>query len=267
MYPEISITQDVTIGSYRLFGVLAAGYMSVSVFYVFNRLGIDITKIFLVAIASMILFFIGSRLLFSILYFSMVKESPEMLYSLRLSGFSLHGGLILSGLFFYYISKKMKLNFFQITDRIVPHVGIAIVIMRIGCFLNGCCYGKPTSLPWGAPVAFLSQAHLAQVDSGNLFSILSTSYVHPTQIYEMLAALTAVLISWYIFKNVGIRGVATFVFCFVFSLGRFITFFYRDFPVASEVSNFVRGPVVYGVVMVGSIVGVCILYNRRESQY
>ena len=263
MYPEISLTQDITIGSYRLFGLLAAGYMSVLVFYIFNKLKVDKVKIFFLSMISIILFFVGSRLLFSILYFSMVKESPEMLYTLRLTGFSLHGGLILSGLFFFYISRKMKIDFFQITDRIVPHVGIAIVIMRVGCFLNGCCFGKPTSLPWGISVPFLSQAHSAQVDPSNIFSIMSISHVHPTQIYEMLAALTAALISWHIFKNTDIKGITTLAFCFVFSLGRLITFFYRNFPVASDISNFIRGPAVYGVVMVGSMIGVYVLYKEK----
>ncbi len=59
-------------------------------------------------------------------------------------------------------------------DSFVVPVAVAIAIGRIGCFYAGCCYGQPTSLPWGV-----------------IFSSVDSQLRHPTQLYESIFHLTA----------------------------------------------------------------------------
>jgi phosphatidylglycerol:prolipoprotein diacylglycerol transferase len=84
-------------------------------------------------------------------------------------GMSFHGGFIGALLFSVFYIKKNKMNFWKITDVIAPSIPLAQAIGRIGCFLRGCCYGIPTTLPWG--IEYLNEVR------------------HPTQIYSSIALL------------------------------------------------------------------------------
>lgn len=85
-----------------------------------------------------------------------------------------YGKTIIGGLIGGVIGAKVTKKIFKIEARrgnlFAPAIAIGDAIGRIGCFLRGCCYGKPTSLPWG-------------VNFGD--GILR----HPTQIYESLFML------------------------------------------------------------------------------
>src|SRR5206468_2477943 len=72
--------------------------------------------------------------------------------------------------------RKHKLNFLAMADICAPAFALGYSIGRIGCFLNGCCYGHACALPWG--VRFTDET------SGGL-----TPPSHPTQLYATLMNL------------------------------------------------------------------------------
>ncbi|MDD5086612.1 MAG: prolipoprotein diacylglyceryl transferase [Candidatus Nanoarchaeia archaeon] len=84
-------------------------------------------------------------------------------------GMSFQGGFIGAILFSFIYIRKNKMNFWKVADTITPSIPIAQAIGRIGCFLRGCCYGIPTSLPWG--IQYLGEVR------------------HPTQIYSSIFLL------------------------------------------------------------------------------
>jgi phosphatidylglycerol:prolipoprotein diacylglycerol transferase len=95
-----------------------------------------------------------------------------------------HGGLVFYGGFigaaiagFIYIRWK-KMPLWKTVDVLAPSVALGSVFGRIGCLLNGCCYGRPTDLPWGLTFAN-PQAHEF---SGTPLNIP----LHPTEIYDAL---------------------------------------------------------------------------------
>jgi len=91
-------------------------------------------------------------------------------------GLSFHGALLGGGLAFWLFARRAGLSFLRLADLAAPGVALGQAIGRVGCFLNGCCYGLPTHLPWGARFADLATGK-------------PTPPVHPVQLYEMAGDL------------------------------------------------------------------------------
>jgi len=75
----------------------------------------------------------------------------------------------------FIFCRLRALPFSPIADDLGAGAALGLVIMRIGCFLNGCCYGRPTTLAWG--IVFTDPASRVQRD-------LLGIPVHPVQLYE-----------------------------------------------------------------------------------
>ncbi len=92
------------------------------------------------------------------------------------AGLVLLGGVILSFITVVVFARIRKLNLLTILDVFAPSLAIGIAIGRIGCYLNGCCFGNPTDLPWGVVFPHGSLA-------GYIYPGL---HIHPTQLYATL---------------------------------------------------------------------------------
>lgn len=120
---------------------------------------------------------LGARLLFVVIGwhdYSRAPDFPGNLFKVWEGGLSFHGGLFggIAALIGYCLIKRISI--LKVADLFAPSVMIAYAIGRVGCFLNGCCYGAPTTMPWG--VRFF--------DDGRW-----TPPSHPTQIYASLLAV------------------------------------------------------------------------------
>jgi len=142
---------------------------------------------------------------------------------IRLSISELGGGLtFLGGLIggtisvSYYIIKK-NLNWLEIADLVAPFLILGHAIGRIGCFLVGDCYGKPTDLPWGM--------------SFPLGSPPTNDFVHPTQLYEVMTGFIIFYYLTYLRNTNGLyKGQVFFEYMFLAGLARFIVEFLRVNP-------------------------------------
>lgn len=103
-------------------------------------------------------------------------------YSLRIAGLSLYGGIAGAAVVLAVTARLLRIRLLPVLDAAVFPFVPAFCIARLGCFLNGCCGGIRTAMPWG--VAFPS----GRIDLVGLLS-LEAPKVHPTQLYEL--ALTA----------------------------------------------------------------------------
>jgi len=117
---------------------------------------------------------IGARALYIAL--DPAASWKEFLFYWR-QGLSWFGGLAGGVGAGWLFARRARLPFFTLADSCAPAVALGYGVARIGCFLNGCCYGSPTNLPWA--VCF-------PLDGG------FTPPSHPTQIYSALG-------SWAIF--------------------------------------------------------------------
>jgi len=57
----------------------------------------------------------------------------------------------------------LRIDSSALADAIAPSAGVALALVRGGCFLSGCCFGKETTLPWGGVFPIGSPAHVHQI--------------------------------------------------------------------------------------------------------
>ena len=109
-------------------------------------------------------------------------------YTLRLTGLSLYGGILGTFLGLLAAARLSRKDLLPALDAITFPGAAAFCIARVGCFLNGCCRGIATRLPWG--VVFPSR--IGDMDLSELGVVLFNPPVHPTQLYELLGAAVGI---------------------------------------------------------------------------
>jgi phosphatidylglycerol:prolipoprotein diacylglycerol transferase len=147
-------------------------------------------------------------------------------------GFVLYGGLI-AGILTASLYVKMRgERLGRIGDLAAPGLMIGIAFGRIGCFLNGCCYGKVTQSFVGVAFPKGSPAYIEQLKTQDFGSEMTHSApVLPTQLFETAAALGFFfLLSWYDRHKKKNEGETAFLAGMLYSTWRFIVEFLRDDP-------------------------------------
>lgn len=194
---------------------------------------------------------IGARLLHVVINLGLYQREPQRVFSLQLTGFSLYGGLILAAISGIVTCRMLRLNIWRLADSTAPALGLGIAITRLGCFLNGCCFGKETSLPWGITFPAGSPAVLYQtynnISDSLSFFFISPLPVHPTQLYELAAALAGAGLAVYLLRRQSVNGTAFLGFMIWFTAFRWFNYYLRVPPSTLSVSPKFY-PVFYGLV-------------------
>lgn len=111
------------------------------------------------------------------------------LFTQRAGGFSVLGGLTAGRVAGYLCCRIFKLDPLRTSDALLPSLGIALIIARLGCFLNGCCFGILTQAPVGIIFPKASLVHRSQVRYELIEAFHKALPVHPTQLYEVYALI------------------------------------------------------------------------------
>ena len=182
MYPKILDLDTITIHTYGLF--FAAAF--IAGIWITSRngkkAGIDPDIIWNMGLIVLFSALFGSKILLLLTDFPYYSENPGQIFSLstfRLNE-SYYGGLLMALVAAVFFTWKKNLPFLSIADLAAPGIALGQMLASIGCFLAGCCYGRPTSLPWG--IAF-SVPYTSQNQGTPLHLPL-----HPTQLYEAVGA-------------------------------------------------------------------------------
>jgi len=206
-------------------------------------------KVLLVLLAMCLAAFVGARLLNALVNFPAYLAEPARVWQAGAVGFSLYGGILAALIVGYLVTRLQGIAPWRLADTLVPFLGVSIAIMRIGCFLNGCCFGKETNLPWGVIFPFLSPAHIYQLSQGGNF--LSVNPVHPTQLYEMGAALLLSALALFLLRKKLPAGTVTLVFLSGFSLFRFFNYFLRVNPESFSMPEYFYPLLYFGICVSG----------------
>ena len=186
MYPELFSLGPVTVYSY---GVLLATSYLIGLWLAMRRAkawGLDANRVLDLGIYIIIAALIGAKLLLLVVDFDQFRRSPADLLSLARSGGVFYGGLILAVLVAFWYVHKHRLPLWTTCDVFAPGIALGHVTGRLGCLAAGCCYGRPTTLPWG--ITFTNP--LAAANVGTPLGIP----LHPTQLYEAGAELLILLV-------------------------------------------------------------------------
>ncbi len=198
---------------------------------------------------------IGARALNVLINPSYYDRYPEKIFAISNSGFSLMGGLVLAAMAGWIFSRLVGISPWRLGDTLAPGLGIGLILMRVGCLLNGCCFGLPTVQPWGISYPFGSLVHkhylsIADQGSVSLFSLVTSPAVHPTQIYEMIGAMIAVFAAIMIMRKNLPDGASILAASGIFTLTRLINHFFRVHPETNAVP-FMFYPAIYLTMILG----------------
>jgi phosphatidylglycerol:prolipoprotein diacylglycerol transferase len=178
------------------------------------------------------------------------------LFAWRFAGLTSFGGLVGGALAVLVWTRFAKVRAVNLCDAIAPSYLIGYAIGRIGCLLNGCCYGGHCDLPWG----------VRQLGDNNVF--LPGLY-HPAQIYDMLMNLAAVGILLMLERRKLRLGQATALVLVMHGISRFVYEFWR----AGTTSGYLgKLPVTeaqaaaVGIVLVGVVVWFFTRRNPKVSE-
>lgn len=145
------------------------------------------------------------------------------------------GGLVLIGALvggtigFFAYCRSRKLAPMLLADVIIPGVFVGVGFGRIGCLLNGCCFGDPCSLPWAIRFPEKSVPWLELVNRGVLNPTEAwTMPLHPSQIYSSIDGFLLATILWNVFPLRVRNGQLLAMACMLYACTRFSLEFLRN---------------------------------------
>ena len=191
MHPRLFEIGPFTILSHAIgpftvytYGVLLAAAYLVGLQLAIHRskkAGLDTARVLDLGVYIVIAALVGAKLLLLAVNYSYFRSNPGEILVLARSGGVFYGGLIVAVSVALWYIRRVGLPLWTTCDAFAPGIALGHVVGRFGCFFAGCCYGNPTSRPWG--VTFTDPFAAANV--GTPLGIP----LHPTQLYEAGAEL------------------------------------------------------------------------------
>ena len=147
MHPVICVIGPLTVYSYGLMLVAGFAIGTALACRQAQKQGIKPELIFNLAFGAFIWGVIGARVFYVLENFSYYLPRPLEIIMLQRGGLSWFGGMISGTVFGFLYLRQARLKAYAVIDLLVPFVALAQALGRIGCLLNGCCYGEPSR--WG----------------------------------------------------------------------------------------------------------------------
>jgi phosphatidylglycerol:prolipoprotein diacylglycerol transferase len=199
----------------------------------------------------------GARAAHVIVQWEFYRGDPLSIVRLWEGGLAQYGGIaagVVTGLLFFV---RRRIDPWMGADIVAPSVALGIAIGRVGCFLNGCCYGKPCDLPWA--VTF------DQASAAGMF--FHEAAVHPTQIYESLAALAMFFVLVAVGRKKPFHGFLLWLLVILLAAYRFVVDPIRQYdPTAMAVQRdgfALTNNQVVGIVLIAVALGFMVALGRR----
>lgn len=216
-------------------------------------------KVFDLAFWLIIFGLVGARLYDVLLQLPFYLQYPEQIIQIWKGGLAIHGGIIGGAIYLFFFSKKNKLDFIELAALLTPGLALGQAIGRWGNYFNQELFGKPTSLPWGIPIAAENRPD----------AFLNQTYFHPTFLYESLGCLLIFFLLLFFLRFIKTKRSSikkqnfwlVIIYVISYSLLRFLLEFIRidDTPTI----GWLRWPQIISLLaIIGSIL-IIIIYDKN----
>jgi len=207
MYPTICKIGPITIQSY---GVMVAVAIIVCGFLMSRdakKLSIKSDVIFDLIFWVVVGGIFGARIFYVLMNLGAYIMSPIEIIKIQNGGIAWQGGLIAGAIAGLLFVKKHKLDLLLMLDMSAPYLALGQSIGRIGCFLYGCCFGRPVT--WG------------------IYFPVHGDYLHPTQLYSTFGLLLIFFVLKTIQKKTAVKGQVFVYYLMLAAMLRFVIEFLR----------------------------------------
>ncbi|NIA12515.1 MAG: prolipoprotein diacylglyceryl transferase [Nitrospiraceae bacterium] len=226
----------------------------------------------------------GSRALHLIMFSEQYSwRDPIGWIAIWRGGLVFQGGLPLPILYCIVALRRYKVRFFWAADLVIPYVPLAHAFGRIGCFLNGCCYGKRSDIFWAIPfrrvpwdLAKPATGSPAFLDHCHRYAELSIttdhwSYpVHPTQLYSVVMLLAICVFLLYLRKKWNpVEGFILPAYLTAYGIGRFVIEMFRgdDNPIVFNLLTQQQAFCLVYIAIAIALCGVIFFIHPRKPTY
>jgi len=252
MHPILCKLGPLCVYSYGVMVAFGFALATACIYMRAPQFGIDRNSVIDAMIIMLISGIIGARALYVLQNLNYYLVNPLEVPNLAKGGLVWYGAFLAGlGASAIYIKKK-GIDFWTAADLAVPYIALGQAIGRIGCFLNGCCYG--TEVAPGPLVAFAVQ------------SPYDTALHHPTQLYSaaLLLLIFAVLRIWQDHRR--FKGEIFLGYCILYSSKRFLIEFLRgDNP--RILFNFTLSQLISFIMLalsLGIFINLAVLWKKRR---
>lgn len=153
---------------------------------------------------------VGARIAYVIANWRQFAAAPITIIRLDQGGLIYYGGFLAAALAAAIFARVRHESFWPFTDFTITALPLGHAFGRIGCFLNGCCYGRPSELPWAV--------------------MLCTERVHPVQLYEAFGNFAIYVLLMMIYRRKSGSGIVFALYLTLYPLLRFACEFFRGDP-------------------------------------
>jgi phosphatidylglycerol:prolipoprotein diacylglycerol transferase len=274
MHPDIISIGPFTIRSYGL--MLATGFLTGILLAVrrARKAGENPEHIYNLAVWIVISSLFGARVYYIVTHYDEFRADRNLSALVRLftelknmfwpvggdgqvgiSGLILYGGLICATLATAIYLKKHNLNILKYMDIIGPSLGLGEFFTRLGCFLNGCCFGKPTE-SWCGVVFPESSA------AGYYYPGLP---LHPVQLYNALGGLAICFLLIFMERYKRFDGFTALLYFILYAIVRFTTDFFRHYETQMKLWGVSQNQVISMGVFCAAV-SILVYLSRKTSQ-
>lgn len=220
MHPLLFSVGPISLYAYGL--MVALGYLAailVSLYFA-KKERIKGELILDLAVYVIVFSILGARLFYVLGQWDQYKDNLLEILMLQKGGLVVLGGILFSMLAIMWFAKKKGIPALKLFDILSPAVALGMALGRIGCFLNGCCFGLPTKVFWGMvfPPASLAYAYFPG------------EHLHPTQLYSFLGDFFVFAILLWIYHRKKYDGHVFYWWLVLYSSCRFLIEFFRYSP-------------------------------------
>jgi phosphatidylglycerol:prolipoprotein diacylglycerol transferase len=223
MHPILFDFGSFTLYSYGV--ILAAAYLLGLQFALMRARtrGLERVRVMDLGIWIIVSALVGAKVMLLVTDFRQYTQSPRALFDLVRSAGVFYGGLIGATAVAFVYMWRHRMPLWTTTDVFAPGIALGHAVGRLGCLMAGCCFGRPTSVPWA--ITFHSPA--AALNSDTPLGVP----LHPTQLYDAGAELMILgVLLWLERKRRPFPGRTFWSYMLLYAVSRFVIEFFRGDP-------------------------------------